>query len=142
MTTPPIPDPYAILGVTRDATEDDLDHAFRSVVRQLHPDTRTPSEPAAAADQRLQEILTAYASLHDPIRRATYDRMRPATAGNAPTPQPHVRAAPRPPAPDRVAPAIRVGPVHWEPPTQASPGADGGAVAAPGTARGANDGTH
>jgi curved DNA-binding protein CbpA len=122
MTTSPIPDPYAILGVTPDATDDDLDHAFRSLVRQLHPDTRTPSELDADgdADQRLQELLTAYATLREPLRRAAYDRTRPATTSNAPTPQPRVRHAPRVSAPVRVGPAIRVGPVHWDPPPQAT----------------------
>ncbi|MDX6237985.1 MAG: hypothetical protein QOG10_2800 [Kribbellaceae bacterium] len=123
MTAAPIPDPYALLGVTAEASDDDLDHAFRGLVRQLHPDTRTPSEPDADADQRLQELLTAYATLRDPLRRAAYDRTRarPATAGSAPTPQPRFpTAAPQTPAPIRVGPAIRVGPVHWAPPAQAT----------------------
>jgi curved DNA-binding protein CbpA len=126
MTTAPIPDPYAILGVTPDATDDDLDHAFRSVVRQLHPDTRTQSEPDAAADQRLQELLTAYASLRDPIRRAAYDRVRarPAINSGVPTPSSRVPAAPQTPRSIRVGPALRVGPVRWEPPASAV--SDGG----------------
>jgi curved DNA-binding protein CbpA len=139
MTTSPIPDPYAILGVTPDATDDDLDHAFRSLVRQLHPDTRTPSEPDADADRRLQELLTAYATLRDPLRRATYDRARPATANTAPTPQPRVRHAPRTPAPVRVGPAIRVGPVHWDPPPQATTDRSSGVVGSRRT-RGVHDG--
>ena len=115
--TAPLPDPYAILGVTAKASDDDLDHAFRGLVRQLHPDTRTPSDADADADQRLQQILTAYATLRDPSRRAAYDltRVKPATS-------PHVQAARRTSTTPRVEPAIRVGPVRWQPPTQRSTG--------------------
>jgi curved DNA-binding protein CbpA len=122
MTAAPAPDPYLVLGVTAKASDDDLDHAFRGLVRRLHPDTRTPPEPDPAADQRLQELLTAYATLRDPISRAAYDRTRPkpAAAHSAPTPPPRVHAAPQPSTAIRFGPAIRVGPVHWEPP-QASP---------------------
>jgi len=120
MTTAPIPDLYAVLGVSPDATGDDLDHAFRILVRQLHPDTRTPSDPDNAADERLQDILAAYAGLRDPVRRAAYDRTRSATASNPPGPQPDVRE-PATSARIRVTPDVRVGPVHWQPQAGAGP---------------------
>jgi hypothetical protein len=117
MTAAPLPDPYAILGVTPDASDDDLDRAFRRLVRQLHPDTRTPSGPdsglgsGADADRRLQEILTAYATLRDPV---AHDRTnRPATTNIAPTPppsQPRGSAAGPRPGID-----LRIGPVQWSP---------------------------
>ncbi|MGW7680842.1 J domain-containing protein [Kribbella sp. NPDC054772] len=127
--TAPLTDPYAILGVATEASDEDLDHAFRTLVRQLHPDTRTAAtsaEPAASAksedeaDERLQELLSAYATLRDPIRRAAYDRVRAEPAPRV------VAAAPRPSGP-MSAPAVLlpdppqdpspvwVGPVHWEP---------------------------
>jgi curved DNA-binding protein CbpA len=107
----PGPDPYTLLGVTSEATDDDLDHAFRGLVRRLHPDTRTSSE--SDADRRLQELLSAYATLRDPIRRAAYDsaQIRPVTTNRAPTPQ--TRPA---------EPAIRVGPVRWQPSRRTSTG--------------------
>ena len=122
--TAPLFDPYTILGVTAEASDDDLDHAFRGLVRQLHPDTRAPSGSDGDADRRLQEILTAYATLRDPIRRAAYDRARArATAANrAPSPRPRSPASPRNASPIRVVgPAIRVGPVRWEPPPLVTP---------------------
>jgi curved DNA-binding protein CbpA len=115
MTALPLSDPYVILGVTAEASDDDLDHAFRALVRQLHPDTRTSSEPDADADLRLQQLLDAYATLRDPIRRAAYDRdrVKPASTRRAPIPEPRF-----PPTQTSVSirrePAIRVGPVRWE----------------------------
>jgi curved DNA-binding protein CbpA len=137
--TAPVPDPYAILGVTAEASDDDLDHAFRGLVRQLHPDTRTPSESDDDADRRLQEILNAYATLRDPITRAAYDRARarPAAANRAPSLRPRSPASlasPRNASPIRVGPAIRVGPVRWEPPPQDTP--------LEATMGGEHDGTH
>jgi curved DNA-binding protein CbpA len=75
-------DPYAVLGVATDATDDDLDQAFRCLVRRMHPELR-PNEPDLSddeADRRFQEVLDAYATLRDPIRRADYDRTRQALA--------------------------------------------------------------
>ncbi|GAB2642654.1 J domain-containing protein [Kribbella swartbergensis] len=115
-------DPYVILGVTADASSDDLLRAFRELVRQHHPDTRRPdtrrpAEPDSDADVRLRQILAAYDILRDPARRAAYDRA-------------HVRQPPPPqavsiqvrPAATRAGPwttrrpsAIRVGPVRWRP---------------------------
>lgn len=117
----PGPDPYTLLGVTADATDDDLDHAFRDLVRQLHPDTRTSSEPDDDADQRLQDLLTAYATLRDPIRRAAYDRSRtgPALTNKPPAARPRTAEA-QTSAPMRAEPAIRVGPVRWEPSRQSA----------------------
>lgn len=141
-----VADPYAVLGVASEASDEDLDHAFRVLVRQLHPDTRPPrpfmsaaispatsAESDDGADQRLQEILNAYAILRDPVRRAAYDRARPATVAKTiaklPAPRP---AAPGTPAigtltpnmqgltPTRVGPALRIGPVRWEPPHAAT----------------------
>ncbi|MEU4196235.1 J domain-containing protein [Kribbella sp. NPDC026611] len=108
------PDPYALLGVTVDASGDDLDRAFRRLVRRLHPDTRGMPESDEYADQRLQELLTAYATLRDPIRRTAYDRTRPAPTNNV-----RIRrtygAQPEATDPTRPEPAIRLGPVYWEP---------------------------
>jgi len=121
--TAPLSDPYAILGVSAEASDDDLDHAFRGLIRQLHPDTRTPPDSDGDADRRLQEILNAYATLRDPIRRAAHDRARarPAVANRAPSLRLRSPASPQNASPIRVGPAIRVGPVRWEPTPQVTP---------------------
>ena len=111
VTQLPDPDPYAVLGVTIEASDDDLDHAFRRLVRLHHPDTR-PSELKSDGDERLQEILTAYATLRDPVRRAAYDRMRSRSVTQTPP-----RRRPRFPANQLADPPFQVGPVHWKPST-------------------------
>ncbi len=62
---------YELLGVGRDATEDDLKKAFRRLARQYHPDAN-PDD--AEAEARFKEIALAYETLSDPQKRAHYDR--------------------------------------------------------------------
>jgi molecular chaperone DnaJ len=64
-------DLYEVLGVRRDATDDDLKKAYRSKARQFHPDT---NQGDAQAGERFKEISLAYEVLKDPERRARYDR--------------------------------------------------------------------
>lgn len=63
-------DYYEILGVQRNASNEDLKAAFRRLARQYHPDVN--KEPDA--EERFKEINEAYAVLSDPDRRAAYDR--------------------------------------------------------------------
>jgi molecular chaperone DnaJ len=64
-------DYYEILGVSRDATAEELKRAFRQLARTSHPDAN-PGDPAAEA--RFREVAEAYEVLSDPQRRAAYDR--------------------------------------------------------------------
>ena len=65
-------DPYLALGVPPTATQAQITHAYRTRLRTHHPDTR--STPASrVADEELQKLLSAYALLRDPVRRAAYD---------------------------------------------------------------------
>jgi molecular chaperone DnaJ len=62
---------YKVLGVSRDATDQDIKRAFRRQAKEHHPD-RNPDDPEA--ERRFIEINEAYDALSDPQKRAAYDR--------------------------------------------------------------------
>ncbi len=62
-------DLYEILGVTRDATSEDIRKAYRRLAREHHPDVNGAPE----AEQRFKEISGAYEILSDPSKRQQYD---------------------------------------------------------------------
>src|ERR1700683_787006 len=64
-------DPYDVLGVSRDAGEQEVKKAFRRLARELHPDVNA-HDPQA--EEKFKEAAEAYEILSDPERRATYDR--------------------------------------------------------------------
>jgi molecular chaperone DnaJ len=63
-------DYYEVLGVSRNASEDDLKSAFRKLARQYHPDVSQDPD----AEEKFKEINEAYAVLSDGEKRAAYDR--------------------------------------------------------------------
>ncbi|MGO4256797.1 molecular chaperone DnaJ [Marmoricola sp. RAF53] len=62
-------DPYATLGVDRDADADTLKKAYRRLARQYHPDVN--SDPGAP--EKFKEVSAAYEILSDPEKRRVYD---------------------------------------------------------------------
>jgi DnaJ-class molecular chaperone len=64
-------DPYAVLGVARDASDDEIRRAFRKLAKQHHPDLH-PGDKAAA--ERFRKVSAAYELLSDADKRARYDR--------------------------------------------------------------------
>jgi molecular chaperone DnaJ len=64
-------DPYDVLAVSRDASEQEIKRAFRALARELHPDVNAHDPDA---EEKFKEAAEAYEILSDAERRATYDR--------------------------------------------------------------------
>ncbi|WP_102159055.1 DnaJ C-terminal domain-containing protein [Zhihengliuella halotolerans] len=69
---------YAILGVSKDATDADIKKAYRKLARKHHPDTN-PGD--TAAEQKFKDIAEANTVLSDPEERQQYDAIRAMGSG-------------------------------------------------------------
>ncbi len=65
------PDYYKILGVGKNASEDEIKKAYRKLARKYHPDTNQGDKKA---EERFKEISQAHDVLSDPEKRKAYDR--------------------------------------------------------------------
>ena len=63
-------DYYEVLGVSKDASQEEIRLAFRRLAKEYHPD-RNPDDPSAEA--KFKEINEAYEVLSDPAKRSNYD---------------------------------------------------------------------
>lgn len=70
-------DYYEVLGVSRDATEEEIKRAFRKLAFQYHPDRNHED----GAEQKFKEVNEAYEVLSDADKRAAYDRFGHSGAG-------------------------------------------------------------
>ncbi len=64
-------DYYIIMGLERDASQDQVKRAYRKLARKYHPDVSKESD----AEARFKELGEAYAVLKDPEKRAAYDQL-------------------------------------------------------------------
>lgn len=71
---------YQVLGVSKDASPEEIKKAYRKLARDLHPD-RHPDD--AAAESRFKDVGEAYAVLSDPEQRKQYDAIRAMAGGGA-----------------------------------------------------------
>ena len=63
------PDPYAVLGIPREASDQQVQRAYRRLAKRYHPDLH----PDAQTSQQMRRINQAWETLSSPGRRARYD---------------------------------------------------------------------
>jgi DnaJ-class molecular chaperone len=72
-------DPYAILGVKREATQDEIRKAYRALAKKLHPDLNPGDRKA---EEKFKQVSAAYDLVGDTDKRARYDRGEIDASGN------------------------------------------------------------
>jgi DnaJ-class molecular chaperone len=65
-------DPYKVLGVPRDAPDEEIRRVYRKLAKELHPDLNPANR--ATAEERFKKVSGAYEIVGDPEKRKQYDR--------------------------------------------------------------------
>jgi len=66
-------DYYKVMGVARDASQEDIKRAYRKLARKYHPDVSKEKD----AEEKFKELQEAHEVLRDPQKRAAYDQLGP-----------------------------------------------------------------
>lgn len=64
-------DPYSVLGVSRNATQEEIKNSYRSLAKTLHPDLNPGNKQA---EQRFKDVAAAYDLIGDEKKREAYDQ--------------------------------------------------------------------
>jgi len=72
-------DPYDVLGVKREATQDEIRKAYRALAKKLHPDLNPGDRKA---EEKFKQVSAAYDLVGDADKRARYDRGEIDASGN------------------------------------------------------------
>jgi len=64
-------DYYKIMGLAREASQDDIKRSYRKLARKYHPDVSKEAD----AEAKFKELGEAYEVLKDPEKRAAYDQL-------------------------------------------------------------------
>ncbi|MGO4440530.1 DnaJ C-terminal domain-containing protein [Rhizobium sp. RAF56] len=81
-------DPYELLGVKRDASQKEIQSAYRKLAKKLHPDLNPGDKQA---EERFKEISSAYAIVGDEEQRGRFDRGEIDATGAEPPPRQYYR---------------------------------------------------
>ncbi|HIV72833.1 MAG TPA: DnaJ domain-containing protein [Candidatus Aquabacterium excrementipullorum] len=112
-------DYYARLGVSRQATPEEIKKAFRGLARRFHPDISKEHN----AEQRMRELNEAYVVLSDPDKRAAYDRLAEQRQAGVDAPRPPFgKEAARPRSPAEAAKAYADTAAHTSASAASGPG--------------------
>ena len=84
-------DPYVVLGVSKNATDDEIKDAYRKLARKYHPDNYSDNPLADLAGEKMKEINDAYDAIMNERRNGGKSKNNSYNGANASSAFPEVR---------------------------------------------------